>query len=168
MNRQVFSDLENMLNDFEIRKMIVNEIGDNALSVIRYFISSPDTTISEEDLCRILNISGKELREVMNILHDHKISMYYKRENLPNHFTFYWKVDLDELRDWIYKNSYGRIEDIMNRIESGEELYYCDRCSERFNIKLYSFEEAVDLNFKCEHCTNVLEPLTNEIVVKYR
>lgn len=168
MNRQLFSDLESMLDDFEIRRMVVTEIGDNALSVIRYFIRNPNADMSEEDLCRVLNISGKELREVMNLLHDHKISMYHKKENSPNHFTFYWKLDLVELRDWIYKNSYGKIEDIMNRLESGEELYYCDRCSERFNIKLYSFEEAVDLNFKCEHCSNTLEPLTTDIMVKYR
>ncbi len=166
-----FSDSKNTLNKYledpDIRKIIIDNLGNNALAVIKYVTENNLMEFKEDEIAKTLQISNKEVREVLNKMYDEKIMMYRKEStNNSNWYNFYWNLSIEDLIDWIKNKTFGKIEDLRLRIEH-EELYYCPHCSSRFDIKIYDFDQAVDLGFRCSECGSQLQSLDKESIIKY-
>lgn len=167
-NPNYVEELYRMLDDSDIRRIIVENLGNSSLVIIKYIIENNINDFKEEEIAKNLNLSNKEVREVLNRMYDEKIMVYRKEPTEHyNWFSFYWTMNIESLIDWIKINSYNKVEELKNRIESGEEIYYCPHCSNRFNLAIYSFEEASDLNFRCSKCGGELEALDHEDIIKY-
>lgn len=159
--------LNRYLEDPDIRKVIIDNLGNNSLAVIRYIIENNLSEFKEDDIAKTLNISNKEVREVLNRMYDEKIMIYRKEStNNYNWYNFYWNLNIEDLVEWIRTRTFNKTEEIKIRVEN-EELYYCPHCSTRFNIKVYDFDQAIEHGFRCEVCGGQLQSLDRESIIKY-
>ncbi|MEM1971444.1 MAG: hypothetical protein QW336_00555 [Candidatus Anstonellales archaeon] len=169
MENDLILELRKLLDENDVRKILVDELGEGSLQIIQYFMNSPvDKAFTDDQIARDLNMPVKEVREVLNQMYNYGITMYEKHSDVrPGWYEFYWKPDLQELIIWIRKNTYDKLETLKNRLALGEELYYCKNCSSRFDLKVYDFEKAMNLHYRCEVCNGNLMLLDEDIVINY-
>ncbi|MCX8174666.1 MAG: hypothetical protein N3E51_00460 [Candidatus Micrarchaeota archaeon] len=131
------------------RQKLIEMGGENTIDVIREF----DKDMSDEELARRTGIKASDVRVVLNRLHTEGIFSYTRvRDKDSGWYSYIWKMNEDKLREVV---SGGEGAGAERTEEYGDkECYVCPACGEK---KLFDFETASEMKFKCSECGAFLE-----------
>ncbi|MCS7122579.1 MAG: hypothetical protein NZ908_01320 [Candidatus Micrarchaeota archaeon] len=144
-----------------VRKLIVDRFGEDAINLILYL--SERSYVQESIIMNDTGIPQKSLQRSLLRMESEGVVDCKKEVDNKSYVTYYWKLDIGSLERFIYENTIGKFDALIDRLEAGEELYYCPSCSQ-LEILHYDSEEAIDYKFKCPECGSELVPLTTETV----
>jgi transcription initiation factor TFIIE subunit alpha len=131
-----------LLPDPKVRKWLVQAIGEHAICVLRNF----DRELSDEDIAKKTELRASDVRVVLNRLHANGLASYNRsRDKNSGWYSYNWKLDQKHASELAFGVKQIDKPEEVKRSEN-EEKYY----SIVDGIKIiYTFEQAVDNQFKC-------------------
>ena len=138
--------------------------GDEYLKVSRSLLKSEDATDEE-----IASSTGLRINIVRKVLYDlfgkGLISGIRVKDERKGWFVYRWRSRRDEVENFIENQKKKILERIQQRLdyENSSEFYHCGN----HDCNRVTFEDALDLFFKCPSCGKVLNLKTNEKIKKH-
>ncbi|MCD6279168.1 hypothetical protein J7J26_00130 [Candidatus Micrarchaeota archaeon] len=132
-----------------LRKYIIDVGGEQALAIVQALKNDKCT---EEVILKRSKAGKSDARATLNKLHGKRL-VKYSREKDANIglYTYTWSLRVDKLKE-IGEKLLLQNKDTNERTKI--EKYKCKACGAENE---YSFEEAMDLRFKCPFCNSLLD-----------
>jgi transcription initiation factor TFIIE subunit alpha len=147
--------LEVILKDPQLRRWVVREIGEHAIEVI----NAMNKELSDEDLAKKTNLKPSEVRVVLNRLHAHGLAVYSrKRDKDSGWYNYIWQLNKENATQ-LYEGFKKIQQETLQQGQKGE-FYYCIVNGEK---KIYTFEQALQNNFRCPISGQPLKYLEKKI-----
>lgn len=137
--------------------------GEEYLKVARALLNSEDVTDEE-----IASATGLRINIVRKVLYDMfgkaLISGIRVKDDKKGWFVYRWRARRDYADSFIENQKKKILERLKKRLEYEEsaEFYHCGNKS----CNRLSFEEAVEVLFKCPNCKNLLNKVDNTNIKK--
>jgi len=134
-------------------------VGDDAAELLKFLLRKR-IEMTDDDISKELNIKVNEIRKKLYLLAEQGFITYRKtRDKDSGLFIYYWKVNIDQINDLLINRKRLVLEKLKTRYEQEKEAsyYYCSQD----NI-LYSFDEALENEFKCPKCGSPLDYYDSE------
>ncbi len=131
-----------LLPDPNVRKWLVQAIGEHAICVLRNF----DRELSDEDIAKKTELRASDVRVVLNRLHANSLASYNRsRDKNSGWYSYNWKLDQKHANELAFGvKQIDKVEEVKK--SENEEKYY----SIVDGVKIiYTFEQAIDNQFKC-------------------
>lgn len=147
-----------MARDPEIEKLMLlveRLVSPEARKVFEVLYEEGDE-LSEYDIMDKTELRGSVVRRVLNILAEKGFVVYRKqRHPEKGRIIFYWKINYEGLPAVIEARKRAALEKLRTLLEREEETQYyvCP-----FDGTRYTFEEALEYDFTCPRCGNILQP----------
>ncbi len=147
-----------LLNDPQVRQMLINVAGEHTLHVISEF----DHQMSDEEISKKTALRTSDVRVVLNKLHSYGLVSYSRsRDRNSGWYSYVWKMNNDKARQVIQQmKGESYVDDSAAAQDDGEkesEYYYCKTCVPEKKIP---FEQASGLLFRCASCGSNLDFLS--------
>ena len=145
-----------------IKTAIISIAGKQAEDVVDYI--DDKKYINEFLIAKKLGITVNQLRNILYKLSDEGIvSSIRKKDKRKGWYTYFWKIEVLKMLDFLKKSLEKMIYQINNQIKSREmkNFYMCERCSIEF-----SEENALLQNFTCSECGEVFVMKDNTRLLK--
>ncbi len=145
--------LDDAMDDL-IREMI----GEDAVSLIN--LIKKKSNVSEFKIAEKLDLGINQVRNSLYKLHAHNlIDSIRKKDKKKGWYIYYWTFNLDRAYELLVENIKKKIENFKKSISilEREKFFFCDNDSITF-----SFENAMEHNFKCPECGEVLTQKENK------
>ena len=137
--------------------------GDEAVQIILALRDLGEAT--DDQIMAKTGIGLNEIRKVLFKLHNHSIVQCTReRDQNSGWFTFRWNLQPDQVEGFILSQK-NRILNILNKrleYEKSHDFYNCNtpRC------RRVTFEDAMELVFRCPNCEEPLQPFDNSKIVQ--
>jgi transcription initiation factor TFIIE subunit alpha len=160
MSKQT-DDVNSFLVDDAIRKELINSAGENAIDILKLLKNETE----DEKIAEKLKLKVSDVRSVLNKLNALGITFYNRTKNEDTGWFYYnWSIDKGKFREWIIttiKNQDARIKyaHLIN-----DEHYYCPGCGLETH---FSFDDAMNLSFKCPSCQNNMELVDVSVIDRH-
>jgi len=128
-------------------------VGDDAADLLKFLLKKR-VEMTDDDISKELNMKVNEIRKKLYLLAEQGFVTYRKtRDKDSGLYIYYWKVNIDQINDLLINRKRLVLEKLKMRYEqeNGTTYYYCPQD----NI-LYSFDEALENEFKCPKCGSPL------------
>ena len=137
--------------------------GENAARAVKLLIKRPG--LDDEALAAKLEVDLKELRKILHRLNDLGLIVYevHKDRNTGRRI-FKWRVQQEQVIGFAktqMKKVYERLKARLEH-EKTHQIYWCNKDG----CRKYSFEEAMDLFFKCPNCGSILQLHDNSRLIE--
>lgn len=130
-----------------IRQLLVDLGGENAIAIVRNF----DCGMSDEDIAKKLKLKISDVRAALNRLHSEGIVAYDRcKDSETGWYSYSWYLNKEKMERWASEQTLRFETDGSN----GGEYYICPSCG---GSTIFSFESAMEKNFRCEICNHSLE-----------
>lgn len=152
---------DNIKKEF-VRDAISAVIGKPGEEIINFL--DPEKYVNEFLIAKKLDISINQTRNLLYKLSEHSlVSSTRKKDKKKGWYTYFWRLEILKILEFLREMVKKRIDQINNQIESREmkTFYICERC----NIE-YNEENALIHDFTCNECGNVFVVRDNTKVVK--
>ena len=144
-----------LLREAKVRELLINTAGENAIAVIRELVKHG----SDEEIAKKLGVRVSDVRAVLNKLHEAGFVAYERTRDKETGWYYYnWILNLEKMKKWVEERLNMNKKKYLELISGGEK-YFCPKCGIEV---VYSFEEAMDISFKCPNCNSTLELLDEE------
>jgi len=137
--------------------------GPEGYAVLEYIAKNGETT--DDTLSRVFKVKPNVIRQIIYNLDKHKLVVFRKDiDKKTNWVTFYWKTNKDFFNAYIDYKRNNIIEKIKKRYdyERSQSFFVCSK-----KCKRYTFDEAMEQDFKCPTCSQVLSIEDNSRLVKF-
>ncbi len=152
-------ELRDLLSDNKVRRALIETAGENAIAVIEAL----NKASQDEDIAKLLSLRVSDVRSVLNRLNEEGFTYYERtKDEETGWYSYFWTLDINKFKEWIKKKLLSKYERLRLMANEGE-YYFCPHCGVDV---VYSFEEAMDINFKCPKCNETLDLLEEEKVLK--
>ena len=128
-----------------IQEFVGERIGDNGIQILNCVgEGATDEKIEEQTKFRI-----SEIRSILNHLHSYGFVEYTRSKNLSNGwFTYTWKINMDRAMQNFLTMKKREYAELSNSLPSEDSVIFsCRKGCDRF-----SFDEALERQFKCAFC----------------
>jgi len=145
-----------------IEEVIKEVAGEDVLplfSLIKNKKNVSEFTISEK-----LKVSVNVVRNMLyRLYHENLVSFIRKKDKKKGWYIYYWTPNLKRLRFLVNEIKKRKIERLKERIEREKNNFYfsCKNMCVRF-----SFDKAIEYNYKCPECGELLEQEDNSSKIK--
>lgn len=149
--------------DDETLKKVAALFGEDAVRVVEVLKGVHE--ISDNEIADKTQIRLNLVRKVVYRLYDHSIvALRRSRDKETGWFIFNWRLQPDQLEGFILNQKRRVLEKLEIRLEyeKSHEFYTCQTPS----CKLYPFEEALEILFKCPACNKPMMYLNNDRIVE--
>ncbi|MCD6549598.1 hypothetical protein J7K41_02745 [Candidatus Micrarchaeota archaeon] len=147
--RKIIRARKNLLKDSLLRRTLVNKAGEHALAVVQALVKP----MTHEELARKIKANKSEVRMTLYKLHQAGLVTYVRdKDEESGWYSYFWSF-----RDAKLKELAESLSKERTVAENGAVLFVCNVCD---NEKVYTFEEAVDLKFRCPVCNSMLTNLS--------
>ncbi len=154
--REAAQKISGILASAEIRQMLIEVGGENALSIIKNFYGNH----SDDELAKKLKLKISDVRATLNKLHNEGLVNYVReKDNETGWYSYSWSLNMIRIEKWV-DNQKGRLGGLG---ADENELYFCPSCGES---SIVDFENASDMQFRCERCNKMLEFLDSEKITQ--
>jgi transcription initiation factor TFIIE subunit alpha len=151
------------INDVTLIK-IAEALGEEeAVKLIEMLKNSDE--ITDDEIANKTGIRLNNVRKILYKLYDHSlVSLRRTRDPKTGWFIFHWKLQPDQLEGFILSQKRRVYEKLNIRLEyeKNHDFYYCQTPG----CRRITFEEAVELVFRCPTCGKPLMHYSNEKIVK--
>ncbi len=146
-----------LLVDADVRRWLIRSVGENAIHIIQEF----GTPMSDEQIAQKTGVRASDVRVVLNRLHSHGLAVYMRnRDKNSGWYSYVWRLTDEHIASLVEQIKAGEGEKAVVVEESGDgEFYQCGACGVG---KRFGFEQASNLQFKCDQCgqdLSFIEPL---------
>jgi transcription factor E len=148
------------LDDPEIRKYIVDEVGEEGLEMAQYLQENPH--ISGVDILEhFKERKPSAVRKVLYRMMEAHAAEYEKDTDSKGWETFYWDLDLPEIALILRRRWADELRNLRQqvRFEEDHQFYSCSKQHRRI-----LFDDAMEMDFKCPACKEAMQVVrTNEV-----
>jgi transcription initiation factor TFIIE subunit alpha len=149
--------------DNETLKKVVALFGEDAIRVVEVLQGVHE--IVDIEIANKTQIQLKKVRKALYRLYDHSlVALRRSRDKETGWFIFNWRLQPDQLESFIVNQKRHVLEKLEIRLEyeKSHEFYICQTPG----CKRFTFEEAVELLFKCSTCNKPMTHLNNDLIVE--
>lgn len=118
---------------------------------------------SDEDLADITQISLNTIRHTLYSLYEHRLAEYRRIKNSETGWlTYLWVMRMENINSVLM----GELDTAKSKLEAklhydeANDFYQCKECG-----LTITFNEAMEQNFSCPQCDNMLVHFDNELLV---
>lgn len=136
---------------------------EDAVKLIGILKGIEETT--DDEIATKTGIRLNFVRKILYKLYDHSlVSLKRTRDPKTGWFIFHWRLQPDQLEGFIQSQKRRVLEKLDTRLqyEKNHDFYYCNTPG----CKRVSFEDAVELVFKCPTCSKPLMHYDNGKIVE--
>ncbi|MEM1514794.1 MAG: transcription factor [Candidatus Bathyarchaeia archaeon] len=137
--------------------------GEEAAKIVEVLRQNNEMT--EDEIVSKTGIRLNDVRKTLYKLHEHSIvGLRRVRIKDSGWFTFYWRVQLDQVEGFIISQKRRILEKLKKRLEyeKGHSFYYCYMSG----CRRLPFEEATEHLFRCPKCNKLLSYYDNSKIIE--
>ncbi|MGC9135088.1 MAG: transcription initiation factor IIE subunit alpha [Caldisphaera sp.] len=147
----------NQLREFVRLLALKAETDDKMASEILDILlkTDPERGISDEEIESMTSYRQSDVRKVLRLLYDARLSTYRRGKHPETGATrYYWYIDMRGVSLAIIRRKKAVLEKLKSRVayESNNEFYKCPKDNTR-----YTFDVAFEYDFICPKCGSMLE-----------
>jgi len=134
--------------------MIERMYGPEARRVLEYLLEK-NREVKDEEIAEETGLRINTVRRALYLLLEHSLVMYRRvRDRNSGWYIYYWQVNVDQINAILYARKKMVLEKLKARLryEESNEFYVCPNDGSR-----YTFDEAVDNDFRCPRCGAMLD-----------
>lgn len=155
-------ELTAFIDDDSLKKIANIVGGEDAVRVVMALKDVGEAT--DDQILMKTTIKLNDVRKILFKLYDHSIVQCDRiRDEKTGWIIFHWKLQADQIEGFIrnYKKRIRKILETRLEYEKGHDFYYCytPTCSR------VTFEDALELVFRCPKCSNSLQYFENSKIV---
>lgn len=150
--------------DSIVLKIVEALAGENGRRIVEILMNSQGGK-SDEEIARELNLRVNDVRKLLYELSKQGFVAYTRTAKGDGRwYSYYWYTDIDMIRQSINK----RIDEVTRILserlayEASQTFYMCPN-----DLSRYTFDEALENNFKCIQCGSELVEIDNSRMVQY-
>ncbi len=144
--------------------ILIEEVaGKEAVPIAQEIIKGKEN-VSEFKLAETLNMNINQVRNFLYKLQKYNlITSTRKKDKKKGWYIYYWTFNVAQAIALSASLKKTRLSSLKKRLEAEEntEYYTCTRKCKKLDL-----EEAMELNFKCDECSNLLNRINNEKEIK--
>jgi transcription initiation factor TFIIE subunit alpha len=132
--------------------------GEEAVQIVNVLKQTGETT--DDAIAAQTEIRLNTVRKILYKLYDHSlVGLRRSRDKNTGWFIFHWRLQLDQLAGFISNQKRRVLEKLETRLayEQDHDFYYCST----EGCKRVTFEEAMELVFRCPTCNKLLMHFDN-------
>jgi transcription initiation factor TFIIE subunit alpha len=151
------------INDVTLMKVAEALGEEEAVKLIEILKNSDE--ITDDEIANKTGIRLNNVRKILYKLYDHSlVSLRRTRDPKTGWFIFHWKLQPDQLEGFILSQKRRVFEKLNIRLEyeKNHDFYHCNTPG----CRRITFEEAVELVFRCPTCGKPLMHYNNEKIVQ--
>jgi transcription initiation factor TFIIE subunit alpha len=158
----VIHDLSFFVDEKTLNKLAGSFGEEDAVKVINVLKGVEE--ITDDEIATKTGIRLNFVRKILYKLYDHSlVALRRSRDENTGWFIFHWKLQPDQLEGFILNQKKRVLEKLQTRLdyEKNHEFYFCGtpKCER------VTFEEAVELVFKCSTCSTPMMHFDNGSLV---
>jgi transcription initiation factor TFIIE subunit alpha len=146
-----------------IEYVVTELVGDEALPFVFYIKGKKH--ISEFIIAEELDEEIHKTRNILYRLFEHNIVTFTrKKDRIKGWYICYWDFNEKIIPYLLQKIRQGKIEKLSERLQKEQEnaFYLCRNACTRM-----SFEAAIESNFKCPECSEVMHEQNNQRTIEF-
>ena len=134
--------------------MIEKMYGSEARSVLEYLLEK-NKEVKDEEIAEGTGLKINAVRRALYLLLEHNLVSYRRiRDRNSGWYIYYWQVNIDQMNAILYSRKKMVLDKLKARLqyEENNDFYICPNDGSR-----YTFDEAMDNDFRCPRCGAMLE-----------
>ena len=146
------------VDDKTLQKVAEAFGGEEAVQIVNVLKQAGETT--DDEIAAQTEIRLNTVRKILYKLYDHSlVGLRRSRDKNTGWFIFHWRLQLDQLAGFILNQKRRVLEKLETRLayERTHDFYYCST----EGCKRVTFEEAMELVFRCPTCNKMLMHFDN-------
>jgi len=150
------------INDPAIRAYLHRLVGDEGLNLLERFPEEGE--YSDEDLAASTGINLNSVRHTLYTLYEKRLAEYHRiKNNETGWLTYLWQLRLDNTFNAIREDMEIVLAKLTKREKYEEEndFFICKDCH-----MIFTFPQAMNVDFKCPACDNAMGHFDNEMLLK--
>ncbi|MFH0848395.1 MAG: transcription factor [archaeon] len=150
-------------SDEEIIKVAAFFGGEEAVNVVKALVKLREAT--DEAIAAETGIRINVIRKILYKLYDHALVASTRvRNETTGWYTFFWKLQLDQLDAFIRSRKRRTLRKLLARLEyeRSHTFFVCEKCTDVRE----TFEEAMEMAFRCSKCGGPLTSVDNSKIVE--
>jgi len=154
--------MDEVLENPAIKAYLIRLIGEEGINLLDKF--PEDGEWSDEQLAAQTGINLNTVRHTLYTLYEKRLAEYRRiKNNETGWLTYLWHLRMDLISEVIRED----LETILEKLEGREryeeenDFYLCKACG-----MLYTFNQAMDVEFICPACDQQMEHFDNEILLR--
>jgi len=137
--------------------------GDEGIAIISFLSENFDVT--DEVLSQKTGIKLNDVRKILYSLYENQLVSYKRiRDKTTGWYIYLWRLNKDNIEFIINSRKHAILEKLKERYEYERQhiFLYCPKDNAR-----YTFEEALENEFKCKICGGHLESFNNDLIIQF-
>ncbi len=146
-----------------IEEVVRERVGEEAIQIVLYLMGK--TKVSEFVIAQDLDLEIHRARNLLYKLFENNIlSFQRKKDKIKGWYICYWDFNEKSISFLYEKIKVNKLQKLKERLdkESSSTFYMCKTACTRMD-----FEKAMEFNFKCPECGNLMEEQNNLRTVEF-
>ena len=161
---EMISRMPNQDADYNLLESVVREIGgDDAVKVAGLLDPKEETT--DEAIAAGSEMKLNAVRKVLYRLYDARLAEFRRiRDKSTGWFIYFWKLKPHRVEELVINRKKTVYRKLKARLDY-EEKFHFFKCDQDYCPR-YTFDEAMENNFKCPECNGDLLAFENKEIIK--
>jgi transcription initiation factor TFIIE subunit alpha len=150
--------------DYNLLESVVREIGgDDAVKVAGLLDPKEETT--DEAIAAGAEMKLNAVRKVLYRLYDARLAEFRRiRDKSTGWFIYFWRLKPNRVEELVINRKKTVYRKLKARLDY-EQKFHFFKCEQDYCPR-YTFDEAMENNFKCPECNGELRAFDNSEIVK--
>lgn len=153
------------ITNTKIYGTVKEAIGEDSISIIEYLKDKKN--ISDFKIAEKVDKDIHEVRNILYRLYNHNLVTYYrKKDRQKGWYISYWTFNKKRVKELMDKMNRDKLAKYTSRLREEEanlgNFYLCPNACVRVG-----FEKAVDLEYRCPECGNILNHQDNAKTIDF-
>ena len=150
--------------DYNLLESVVREIGgDEAVKVAALLDPTEETT--DEAIAAGAGMKLNAVRKVLYRLYDARLAEFRRiRDKSTGWFIYFWRLKPNRVEELVINRKKTVYRKLKTRLDY-EKKYHFFKCDQEYCPR-YTFDEAMENNFRCPECSGTLVAFDNSEIIK--
>ncbi|NHJ85516.1 MAG: hypothetical protein FK734_08645 [Asgard group archaeon] len=150
--------------DYNLLESVVREIGgDDAVKVAALLDPTEETT--DEAIAAGAEMKLNAVRKVLYRLYDARLAEFRRiRDKSTGWFIYFWRLKPNRVEELVINRKKTVYRKLKARLDY-EEKYHFFKCDQDYCPR-YTFDEAMENNFRCPECNGELRAFDNKEIIQ--